>query len=118
MNDSDPTHSPLFAGGLYCVGASAPNNLIDGNFAGSQTQPNAQIGGNCALGNSLVSDGSVDMHYVVKGGVGPMAGGNYRLKDSGSPAVNVGNPGVIDEDVDGDLRDDGAPDVGADEFKP
>ncbi len=37
----------------------------------------------------------------------------------GSWAVDAGVPlaeGVADEDIDGDLRDDGSPDVGADEF--
>jgi hypothetical protein len=56
------------------------------------------------------------MRYVAGGGT--MVDGNYHLADSASPAVGVGTPGAVTEDFDGEPRNDGSPDVGADEFVP
>jgi hypothetical protein len=41
-------------------------------------------------------------------------GGNLHLV-AGSPAIDAGVPGLVDDDIDGDPRDD-SPDVGADEW--
>lgn len=116
-NDSNPTANPLYAGGFFCRGGgSFVNNLITNNFAGSATQPNAQIGGTCDLTGSLISNDDTAAHFVS-----PITlPYNYHLADRTSSAVNSGvtSPAPEMEDFDGDPRTDGAPDVGADEFKP
>jgi hypothetical protein len=118
-NDSNVNQS--LAGGLFCVGAqTAPNNLIDGNFAGNTTQPQSQVAGSCSFATSIIRDGTVNMHYVALGGVGVGAGDtdDYHLASAKSPAVDVGVVGALIDDADGDPRSDGAPDVGADELVP
>jgi hypothetical protein len=47
----------------------------------------------------------------------PLLTPNYHLSSS-SPAINAGIDGGVTIDVDGDPRDDGNPDIGADEFSP
>jgi hypothetical protein len=116
-NDSNPLANPLYAGGFFCRGGGVfANNLIVNNFAGSATQPNTQIGGTCDLSGSLISNDDTAYHFV-----NPIAlPFDYHLSDRSSQAVNAGTivPSPETEDFDGDPRSDGAPDVGADEFKP
>jgi hypothetical protein len=116
-NDSNPTANPLYAGGFFCRGGGVfANNLIVNNFAGSATQPNAQTGGTCDLAGSLISAADNAYHFVSSGAL-PF---NYHLADRTSQAVNAGMIVVAGEpeDFDGEPRNDGAPDVGADELKP
>ena len=116
-NDSNPLANPLYAGGFFCRGGgSFVNNLIVNNFAGAADQHNAQIGGTCDLTGSQISNEDVTSKFVS-----PVAlPFNYHLADMSSRAVNSGiiGPAPETEDFDGDLRNDGAPDVGADELKP
>jgi hypothetical protein len=44
--------------------------------------------------------------------------GDYHLGSPYSAAVDTGQDLGVVRDIDGDLRDDGAPDIGADEFNP
>ncbi len=115
-NDSDPTASPLYAGGLYCADAAAPGNLIYNNFAGNNTQPNAQVGGSCDTSTSLVSNGNGtnEMHFVAP----LIVPFDYHLADALSPAVNTGPATDVNVDFDGQPRPNGLPDVGADELQP
>jgi len=108
--------SPLYAGGLFCRGdGDFNNNLIANNFAGSATQPNAQVGGTCDLAGSLIANADTTFRFVSAG----MQPFDYHLATQASAAVNAGVIGPSPEtvDFDGDPRSDGAPDVGADEFK-
>jgi hypothetical protein len=45
---------------------------------------------------------------------------DYHLRDAQSAAVNAGTVGStpVADDIDGDPRSDGLPDLGADEFVP
>ena len=116
-NDSNPLANPRYAGGFFCRGGgSYTNNLIVNNFAGSATQPNAQTGGTCDLTGSLIANDDASSHFVNSLNL-PF---DYHLADGGSSAVNTGiaGPAPEAEDFDGDPRNDGHPDVGADEFKP
>ncbi|HEU4731890.1 MAG TPA: right-handed parallel beta-helix repeat-containing protein [Kofleriaceae bacterium] len=117
-NDSDPLANPLRAGGFFCMGATGSffNNLIVNNFAGSATQPNAQTGGTCDLtGSQIIND---DLMSRFASANSPPY--NYHLGSSASSAVNAGvnGPDPETQDFDGEPRNDGAPDVGADELKP
>ena len=108
-NYSDPFASPAYSGGVFCSAATAiPNNLIVQNSSGSMTEPNANVGGSCVTSGSIVS--STAFTFV--------GGGDLHLPGSSSPAVNAGLPGIVDVDIDGQPRSDGAPDVGADEYVP
>jgi hypothetical protein len=109
FNHADPFASPLYAGGVYCTAATAiPNNLIVQNSSGSMTMPNANIGGNCVTTGSIVSSEP----FTFAGG------DDLHLPGSSSPAVDAGALGTVTEDIDGEPRSDGAPDMGADEYMP
>jgi hypothetical protein len=92
------------------------NNLITNNFYGNQFDPNAQVGGTCTFSGSLI-EASDEAIRFVRTGEEPF---DYHLADAQSTAVNAGVLGSppITEDFDGDPRDDGMPDVGADELRP
>lgn len=62
----------------------------------------------------LNGNGTNEMHFVS-----PVGGTfDYHLADALSPAANTGSTGEVLNDVDGEVRPNGLPDVGADEFYP
>ena len=115
FNDSDPFASPLLAGGVFCKGVSAPNNLVYINSSGNNTMPNSQTAGTCGFTGSLILNGNLtnELHFVSP--FQPPF--DYHLADSGSPAVDQGQPGTVADDIDGEPRT-GSPDIGADDLSP
>lgn len=107
-NDCDVNYMPVLAGGVYCIGASAPNNLIANNFRGNTMLANAQTGGTCNFASSIISETDATLGFAADG---------FHLLET-SPAVGAGIASNVSSDFDGELRSDGAPDVGADELHP
>lgn len=116
-NDAEYGATPKYAGGVFCKGGgSTKNNLITNNFYGNQFDPNAQVAGTCMFSGSLIEDSDEAIRFV-RDAEEPF---DYHLADAQSTAVNAGVLGTppITEDFDGDPRDDGMPDMGADELRP
>ena len=107
-NDCDVNFMPVLAGGVYCVGAIASNNLIANNFRGNTSLANAQTGGSCDFGNSIISQTDATLGLAADG---------VHLTATSS-AVNAGSASAVTTDIDGAARSDGMPDIGADEFQP
>jgi hypothetical protein len=107
-------------GGFYCdPSLTAPNNIIYNNARGSDTTtPTSQVGGGCSVGNSLVLDGMFgpDELGFVRPNSTPF---DLHIGVATSPAVGAAQPSTIFEDIDGQIRpNQGASDLGADEFYP
>ena len=116
-NEADAAADPPMSGGLHCLsGIAAPNNIIYGNRLGTTTQVPAQVSGACVTTSSIVSggDGTNEMHFVSDAWDSP----DCHLADDTGPAVGAAVPGAVTDDVDGEARPNGAPDVGADERYP
>jgi hypothetical protein len=116
-NDAEYGATPVYAGGVFCKGGgSTKNNLITNNFYGNEFDPSAQVGGTCTFSGSLI-DASDDAVHFARPIEEPF---DYHLADAQSTAVNTGVLGTppITDDFDGDPRDDGMPDMGADELRP
>lgn len=114
-NDCDVNAMPILAGGVYCIGAVASNNLVVNNFRGNTTLPSAQTGGSCDFSNSFVAE-SPTAGMFRSDGTNMVDG--YYLDSPSSKAVNAGVTGSVSVDIDGDARSDGMPDLGADELDP
>ena len=106
LNNSPPDAS--YAGGIYCEGGEAGNNIIVSNQRGNEELPNAQTGGTCSTTGSLI-DPSYNTPVFVD-----FLTDDFHIA-SASPAVNAGGMPQVDVDFDGEPRSDGAADVGADE---
>jgi hypothetical protein len=89
------------------------NNLLSAHTDGiSQINPsNGTISANTNLfwntSDLIVGDNPIQQD--------PLLTSNYHLSSS-SPAIDAGIDGGVTIDIDGDPRDDGNPDIGADEF--
>jgi hypothetical protein len=114
-NDSDFDATPILAGGVYCIGAVASNNLVVNNFRGNTTLPNAQVGGSCDFSDSLVAESAAAGMFRADGT--NMVDG-YYLDSPTSLAVSAGVASGVTVDIDGQARSDGMPDLGADELDP
>lgn len=114
-NDCDVNATPVLAGGVYCVGAVASNNLVVTNYRGNTTLPSAQVGGSCDFSASYVSETPINGMFRADGM--NMADG-FHLDSSTSPVVNAGIASGVTVDIDGQARSDGMPDLGADELDP
>lgn len=113
-NDCDVNVEPPFSGGVYCnlpFPSNACGNVIANNFRGNTTYQNAQTGGNCFFGCSLVKPDTIE--------IGCAPGSNEcHLSGNGGLALDAGTDLGVMEDFDGEPRSDGKPDFGADEFHP
>ncbi len=110
LNTADVSATPVLAGGIYCTLGDASNNIIVQNFRGNAELPNAQTGGGCTFGNSRIGSDAAAVGFV------DYVADNLHLA-AASDAINSGNS-TVPEDFDGDPRNDGLPDLGADEFAP
>ncbi|MDQ3365111.1 MAG: right-handed parallel beta-helix repeat-containing protein [Myxococcota bacterium] len=110
-NNCDVNATPVLSGGFFCTGGSAPNNLILDNSRGNASLENAQTGGTCNFGGSLIAESALGF-FVSLGSLTPA---DYHLV-APNAAVNGGVTGNITDDIDGQARSDGMPDIGADEL--
>ncbi len=90
--------------------------LVDGN--GSNAQLDTTFWDNSVLTHTATSNGGTLQETAPLQGNAALSADGYHLT-SQSPAINAGNSSVvISDDIDGQSRDDGRPDIGADEYIP
>lgn len=90
--------------------------LVDGN--GSNAQLDTTFWDDSVSTHTATSNGGALQETASLQGNAALSADGYHLT-SQSPAINAGNSNVtVSDDIDGQSRNDGRPDIGADEYVP
>jgi hypothetical protein len=124
QNGSQGVFAGWYASGYATL--TLTNNIITGHTTGIEAYPHASnsnvVNASYTLfyANTADTSGSTINNTHALTGQDPRlvsSGGRYDRLRCNSPAIDAGTPSAgLATDIDGDPRNDGAPDIGADEF--